>query len=384
MRAVAVFVVVGAAVTAAAALPAGSAVASHRAGRGGALSAVSPSWSPDGKQVAFAYLPSSRRYRIVRTSSRPGGAVHTVLAAGGHCCEQLQWAADGRILVNPNSRVKSVAVRGGKARRLLFSSCPNSYGCQTLGFILSPNRQYAAVAITTDYSDPHSAWGIALVKLRRGREPAVLPALITEGTDAALAFSPDGRELVFSQASWDGWDEGPHALMAIPVDGGGPPVPLAQSGIPGASLVPSDVEQLQWSPDGRWVAYVEQSPYGIQDLAVVPTTGGTPRSLATCDGNSDFRFSWSPTSKLLAYTHHCQTAASRGTSTQFMTAGPNGTHRTDLLKRGRFADVQGTPQWSPDGSRLLFVAPRLFPGGTGKISYVWTIRPNGRGLTRLG
>lgn len=383
MRAGAVLVVVGAAITAAAALPAGSAVASHRAGRAGARSAAFPTWSPDGKQVAFAYLPSSRRYRIVRTSSEPGGAVRTVLAARGSCCEQLQWAADGRILVNPNSRVKSVAVRGGKPRRLFFSGCPNSYGCQTLGFVLSPNREYAAVAITSDYSDPHYPWGVALVKLERGREPAVLPTSISDGTDAALGFSPDGRELVFSQASWDGWDAGPRALMAIPVDGGGPPVPLAQSGIPGASLVPSDAVQVQWSPDGRWIAYVEDVPYGIQDLAVVPTTGGAARYLVTCQGNSDFRFSWSPTtSDLLAYTHHCETALGR--STQFTTVRPNGTHRTDLLKGGRFADVQGTPQWSPDGSRLLFSAPRLLPGGIGVTSYVWTIRPDGRGLTRLG
>jgi Tol biopolymer transport system component len=377
MRAVAVLMVVGALAAGVASL-AGSAAASHRAAETSAQNAAYPSWSPDGKQIAFVY-PSSKRYRIVRTSSKPGGAIHTVLAASGGCCRELQWAADGRILVNPNSRLKSLIVKDGKPKRLFFSSCPNSYGCQTVGFILSPNREYAAAAITSDDGDPHDFPGIGLVKLRRGREPAVLESPLAEESATALTFSPDGAQLVFRLSTWDGVSDPapPSVLMALRL-GGGDPVPLAQSGIPGASLVPSDVQQVQWSPDGRWVAYVEYDNEGSENLEVVPTAGASaPRSLATC-GDDDydlFRFSWSPTSKLIAY--DCN---------RFMTVRPDGTHVTDLLKGRHLAYSQyafaAGPQWSPDGSRLLFVATRIFLGAPGSVDHVYTVRADGRNLTR--
>src|SRR6476660_4523878 len=112
---------------------------------------------------------------------------------------------------------------------------------------------------------------------------------------------------------------------------GGDPVPLAQSGIPGAALVPSEAEQVQWSPDGHWVAYVQRGPtYSTQNLVVVRTTGASPpRDLATCNGLGVFRFSWSPISNSIAYN---RTPGTNWTAGQFMTVSPDGTHLTDLLK----------------------------------------------------
>jgi hypothetical protein len=69
-----------------------------------------------------------------------------------------------------------------------------------------------------------------------------------------------------------------------------------------------------------------------------------------------------------------------------MTVRPDGTHLTDLLKHHQWMYVNtlsGLPepaQWSPDGSRLLFLATQAY----GAYSSVFSIRPNGRHLTRLG
>jgi Tol biopolymer transport system component len=396
MRTVAVLIGVVAAVSVGMTSLSGASAASHTNARA-VVGADSPSWSPDGKQIAFAYLryvsqknccgsPPSlvpTQYRIVRTSSRPGRAVHTVLAAKSWCCWQLQWAAGGRILANLNGGRKgleSVSAQGGKTRQLVLPGCQD---CGPSGFLLSPNREYAAVA--TSDSDPHVAWGIALVRLRPGRTPAVVMGpLATEEAqhpyfDVILAFSPDGKQLVFSRYSWDGWNGGPSALMAIRLDGGGS-VPLAQSGIPGAGLVPNDAQQLQWSADGRWVAYVEGDSQSNQTLEVVPTAGGTtPRVLATCGAQSVLRFAWSPTSKSIAY--NCTTGGN-WTGGQFMTVSPEGTHLTNLLKGHSLTFVWhfSVPQWSPDGSRLLFLAQ-----GVGhRTAHVWTVRPDGRDLTRIG
>lgn len=105
-----------------------------------------------------------------------------------------------------------------------------------------------------------------------------------------------------------------------------------------------------------------------QNLVVVPTTGGsTPRELATCDtSESDFQFAWSPTSNVIAY--DCN---------RLTTVRPDGTHLRALLKNPQLLAVN--PQWSPDGSRLLFVA-----GRSGSLFHLYTIRANGRDLTRRG
>jgi Tol biopolymer transport system component len=296
----------------------------------------------------------------------------------------MQWAAGGRILALPNIGLKSVAVRTGTSRRIIFPTC-GPRACDTGGFILSPDREYAAAAITADAADPHFSWGIGLVRLKPGRDPKVLPTPEESGPifDSVLGFSPDGRQLVFRRTSWDGWNAGPPTLLAVPLDGGDP-VPLTQSGIPGASLVPSGVQQVQWSPDGRWIAFVEG-----QTLEVVPTAGtSAPRILATNFQSvyqyPVFDFSWSPTSKLIAYA-----CCSDQPVEQLMTVRPDGTQLTNLLKdrplaysglAAGFVNGGGTPQWSPDGSRLLFTAHRI----SHRLFHVWTIKANGHDLIKVG
>jgi Tol biopolymer transport system component len=372
----------------------GAVAASHRAANSAFWSAESPSWSPDGKQIVFSYVryvpqppygPDPTRYRIVRKSSRPGGALHTVFAGksgkSGTVAGEAQWAAGGRILFILDSAagpsLLSVSVHGGKPKGLIFPACRprhshSSPQCWPTGFILSPNRKIAAVNNFDPVPDGLDV--LALAKVNAAR-PAAISTPQIGASGVIFGFSPDGRQLVFS--SYPFGPPGPWALRI----GSQKPVPLAESGIPGAGLVPNDAHQVQWSPDERWVAFVEN-----QSLEVPPTAGGSaPRVLATCPGHDvppypDF--SWSPTSKVIAL----ECVSDVNGSGQVSTVRPDGTRLTDLLKGRPLVYVENVPgaadgpQWSPDGSRLLFLAHRIGH----RTVHVWTIRPNGHDLTRIG
>ncbi|HEX4325148.1 MAG TPA: hypothetical protein VHZ77_11025 [Gaiellaceae bacterium] len=86
MRGVAVVAVLAALAAGSASL-AGDAASSPSAAPIAKQDAVSPTWSPDGKQLAFAYVGYAStnsalrptQLRIVRTSSKAGGRIRTVL-----------------------------------------------------------------------------------------------------------------------------------------------------------------------------------------------------------------------------------------------------------------------------------------------------------------
>jgi Tol biopolymer transport system component len=407
VRAVVLSVLVAAALVVGGSLG-GAAAASHLAKKPSFRDARAPSWSPDGKEIAFTYTRSVKeknccgipgswfrqtRYRIVR-KSRPGGAIHTVVSGEGYCCGETRWLPSGRLLFTSGVfGFRSVSPGGGKSRRIDFPDCPGvpPVKCGEDGYVLSPHGKYAAVGVVT--TEPHTVPGIALLKLRRGRVPVLVPTRLAAeeagGTwdDRLLGFSPDGRQVVFSRSAVESLDppaDGPPTLLAISLDGG-EPVPLTQTSIPGASLVPNDARQLQWSPDGRWIAFVEND-----NLEVGPTTGETARVLPACGSGVDHQWdiSWSPTSKQLAYACFAEDGAAPFRQTRrFMTISPDATNPTDLLEghplayggEGLFAYFDRF-QWSPDGSRLLFVAHRI----SHRPTHIWTIRPDGHDLTRIG
>lgn len=320
---------------------------------GGSLEAANPTWSADGTQIAFAYVgkpASERRQWLELMRASDGGDKHPAFVSRDGCCEPVLWAAGDRIAFIDNFQVMSVAATGGKPLRL-FESTP--------WFTLSPNRE--TVALADGCGCGHSPDSVALVGVRGGKPLVILRPKNT--SDSIDGFSPDGTQLVFTRAPWNynGNPKGKPVLMVESVRGG-LPVPLARSGLIGASYLPADALGPQWSPDGKWIAW-----HDLNTLKLVSTSGGPPTLLAA---NIDrfASFSWSPDSKRIAYTH-------RALVGQLVTVDLQGTS-TVVSGSVNWVSDDGwdRPQWSPDGTKLVFMS---WGGG------IWVVGADGTGLKRL-
>ena len=322
-----------------------------------------PIWSPNGNEIAFA--EGAATDRIVTTSAAGGVAPQTLYSVKNleGCCDPVLWSATGRILFDSNFRLMSVRANGGT---------PTTLATDISWFFLSPNGETAA------FNGPagHSPSGIGIVNLSGGK-PVLVPRPANVG-DVVDGFSPDGTELIFTRFPFVNGEFGsPSALMVEHV-GGGTPIPLNKSGLIGASRLPADALDPEWSPDGRWIAYIHLiRKNGDNELNVVSTTGvSAPRTLA---GWASSGFSWSPNSKLIA----CFCGPTNEHE-HLTTINPQGTKRTILWANRSLhyspEDSEELPQWSPDGSKLTFLArvgPPLNP------LEVWVVGADGTGLKRI-
>ena len=317
--------------------------------------AANPTWSRDGSRIALA--TSGPGHGAIVTVRADGTDAHRLFTRGDDCCEPVLWGAGDRIVFSANYQLFAVPAAGGRPQKL-FGDTP--------WFILSPNGETAAVDDGCACGQAPDA--IAFVDVGGGK-----PVVVDKpkgSTDAIDGFSPDGTMLVFSRARFDG-DGGrvpPPVLMAVHV-GSRTPVPLPQSGLVGAKALPADATNLQWSPDGRWIAFT-----GAGGLRIVSTHGGKPRLVATIPRYASF--AWSPTSKLLAY----PTLPGRGRLATVDLAG----RRHMLWKSPSLHYLSNNsldrPQWSPDGTKLVFMAVT----GPGRPrAHIWVVGADGSGLRRV-
>jgi Tol biopolymer transport system component len=150
----------------------------------------------------------------------------------------------------------------------------------------------------------------------------------------STAFSPDGKRIAFTKSGDPLCTNvfGDEELMILDLETG------AMTPIPGAGSAFFWIDQLSWSPDGKFLA---GSANGPGRIILIDVATGTTKTIA--EGSDP---SWSPTGDWIAY----------ALTVQCMVIHPDGTGaRSVLEKEHKWMNwtLDAPIVWSPDGERLL-------------------------------
>jgi Tol biopolymer transport system component len=177
-----------------------------------------------------------------------------------------------------------------------------------------------------------------------------------------LDWSPNGKALVFGGAQGRDADGYPIAAVVVQPLHGKRRV-LMRSGPTSGTQVHN--HEPKWSPNGRWIAFINSEDDSRRSGLYVVRPNGTHRHRVASDA---LTFSWSPDSRTLAFPPWSRDG--------FVSlVGVNGKKPKQLRLGALEASAVG---WSPDGRRLLLAAR-----AGDDADQVWVIGRNGTGLRRL-
>src|SRR5262249_51524394 len=175
-----------------------------------------------------------------------------------------------------------------------------------------------------------------------------VPSRLTfDGRGYFAAWSPDGQRIEYGAINRN--------LFETEASGGGSASTILQS--------PNDVFVSDWSPDGRYMLYQEQSPDTQADLWLLPSSGDRKPIPYLKTPFNEQSGQFSPDGKWVAYTSN-----ESGRDEIYVQSFPTGRGKFTVSTTG--GDLA---RWRPDQKELLY------PALDGKLTAV-PVRPVGQGL----
>ncbi len=234
----------------------------------------------------------------------------------------MAYADDGTLVYAPSSQrpyERSLVEMDLEGRETILG--------ERLGFaapVYAPDGSRIAVSMETEAESD-----IVIYDRDRG----TLTPVTFEGQNLSAVWSPDGSRLAFASDR-----DGTFNLYARPADPAGTVV----------RLTASDNRQIpfSWSPDGRFLAFVEIHPETSHDIWMLPMDGeGVPEPYATTSFAEDYP-AFSPDGRWIAY------ASDQTGQPEIWVRAFRGDERSS-----RVSDSGGgMPVWSTSGDRLYYVA----------------------------
>jgi len=219
---------------------------------------------------------------------------------------------------------------------------------------------------------PHSLW----LAHADGSDLHELAPGVPASGKVSFDLSPDGGHVIFSAY------EPPIQVWEIGIEGGDQK--LLSTDCNGAPAQCMDAAPA-YSPDGKRIAFVRatetSSVLAIRDLA----TGGVTTLDSTRSSSSDVWLdepSWSPDGRQIVYDKvHRDAAQDKVTDTRILIVNADGKGLHELALPSETA--WGDPDWSPDGTRIVFSSSPTRYSSAGQAPEVYSVRPDGTDLQQL-
>ncbi|HQU84888.1 MAG TPA: winged helix-turn-helix domain-containing protein [Pyrinomonadaceae bacterium] len=304
-----------------------------------------PSFSPDGKQIAFSWNGGEAdTLSIYVKLIGAGEPLRLTNSAQNDLYPTFSPDASQIFFVRAfptHSEVIAIPALGGAERKICELK---SYA--SLSF--APDGNTLAIG---DADESGKIFAVYLLDLRTGEKRRLTNPSETS-LDNTPRFSPDGKQIAFLRSSGDFVQE----LMIVSSTGGEP------------RQITNDkarIRNLGWSADGKNIYFVSFRANNQSNLWQISASGGEPRLVST-GGKNMRNMAVSPDRKTVAFVEETEDSNIRrinsdGTAQKFI-ASARGDH---------------SPHIAPDASRIAFVSDR---SGHGEI---WIADADGKNQRQL-
>jgi Tol biopolymer transport system component/DNA-binding winged helix-turn-helix (wHTH) protein len=292
-----------------------------------------PSFSPDGKYLAFARAVSFSATDLYVMQLNGGKSIR--LTFDGLTIDGLAWTSDGREIVFSSRRGGSfnslwrIRAAGGTPERL------SAFGEDVISPAISRDGNRLAY---TRQLDDMNIWNYTVDAA--GSVISKAPLIASTFRDSDPDYSPDGRRIAFTSGR-----NGSFGIWVSASDGSNPR--LLFDG--GAYVTGSP----RWSPDGRRIVFdtraQDPAKVGNPSIWTVDADGGEARRLTASTG--DVAPSWSHDGDWVYF------ASTRGGDLQIWKMPSRGGPAAQVTRKGGFEGFE-----TADGHFLLYVRGRQTPG----------------------
>ncbi len=273
----------------------------------GQESAFAPSWSPDGKWLAFLTAREKGRHNVWLI--RPDGGEAIRLTDAPESIRDFRWSPDGSKIgyLMPDPLTESA--RKAKAAMEDARVVDTNFHFTRLYWIpvgTEPAAAAAPVQLTKENFDvlgfdwsPDGKrfviWHAPTPRIFEWRNTdistvdadgeSLKPLVVNPGMDMAAVFSPDGKTIAFVSDRGDRCWARNWRICLVPEEGG-PVRVLAQTfdGMPGEAI---NAGLVSWAEDGSGVFYAETKGTTV-DLFFAPADGGSCEAVPTQKGMKSF------------------------------------------------------------------------------------------------